>query len=345
MWTNHNIFRNIESDNPLKDITFNLAVKHAIIALGCDKMRVIFMGTTPFSCVVLQQLLDDNYDVVAVVTQPDRPFGRKRELKASPIKELAIANNIDVLQPERIRSDFQAVLDYEPELIITCAYGQIVPKVILDYPKYKCLNVHASLLPKYRGGAPIHWSIIRGEEETGVTLMLMDVGMDSGDMLTSRAVPIGADDTMGHVEAKLMEVSKDLIHIDLKRYLDGELKFIPQDTDRVTLAYTIQRDDEFVSFNRPVQDVYNHIRGLIPWPVGYGVFEGNTVKFHEVSVEYNTPNADPGTILEVSDGGVRIACIDGSVVIHKIQPAGKPAISAKDFANGIGRTWKGRTFE
>ncbi|MDE8039124.1 methionyl-tRNA formyltransferase, partial [Erysipelothrix rhusiopathiae] len=211
-------------------------------------MRVMFMGTTHFSCVVLQQLLDDGYDVVAVVTQPDRPFGRKKVLKAPPVKELAIEHQITVIQPIKIKESIEDVLAFEPDLVVTCAYGQIVPKAILDYPKFLCLNVHASLLPKFRGGAPIHWSIIRGEKETGVTLMRMDVGMDSGDMLSSRSVSIEDQDMMGDVEAKLMEASKVLIHEDLKSYLEGKLSFIPQDKDLVTLAYTIQRDDEFVTF-------------------------------------------------------------------------------------------------
>lgn len=308
-------------------------------------MRVMFMGTTPFSCVILQQLIDDGYDVVAVVTQPDRPFGRKKVLKASPVKEMAFEHGIPVLQPERIKNSVDEVLAMQPDLVITCAYGQIVPKPILDYPKYKCLNVHASLLPKFRGGAPIHWSIIRGEKETGVTLMLMDVGMDSGDMLTSRSVPIAADDTMGDVEAKLMHVSKDLIHVDLARYLNGELVFVPQDKDAVTLAYTIQRDDEFISFNQDVHIVYNHIRGLIPWPVGYGRLEGENVKFHQAKMIETVQSKVPGTITQVTDEGITIACLNGSVIITRIQPAGKPVTAAKDFANGIGRDWKGKIFE
>lgn len=308
-------------------------------------MRVMFMGTTHFSCVVLQQLLDDGYDVVAVVTQPDRPFGRKKVLKAPPVKELAIEHQIPVIQPVKIKESIDDVLAFEPDLVVTCAYGQIVPKAILDYPKFLCLNVHASLLPKFRGGAPIHWSIIRGEKETGVTLMRMDVGMDSGDMLSSRSVSIEDQDMMGDVEAKLMEASKVLIHEDLKSYLEGKLSFIPQDKDLVTLAYTIQRDDEFVTFKRPVVDVYNHIRGLIPWPVGYGVVEGMNVKFHGVTICSSTHAYEPGEVVSVDEDGLTIACIGGTVTITLIQPAGKPVTSAHDFANGLGRNWKGKRFE
>ncbi len=307
-------------------------------------MRVIFMGTTPFSVVILQQLLDDGHEVVAVVTQPDRPFGRKRILKASPVKELALERGIDVLQPERIRDSVEDVLSYKPDLIMTCAYGQLVPRKILEAPKYLALNVHASLLPKYRGGAPMHWSIIKGEKETGVTLMRMDVGMDSGGMLSSRTVQIEDEDMMSDVEAKLMEVSKSLIHTDLPLYLDGKLDFVEQDPDQVTFAYTISREDEYIDFSRNVVDVYNHIRGLISWPVSYAVLEGVNVKFHGVIKFEENHTQTPGTILDVSEEGVDIACVGGFVRIDKIQPAGKPLILAHDFVNGMGRDWKGKVF-
>lgn len=307
-------------------------------------MRVVFMGTTPFSCVVLKQLLDDGHNVVAVVTQPDRPFGRKKELKPSPVKVMALENNIQVHQPEKIRVMYDDVLALEPDLVVTCAYGQIVPKVILDAPKYGCVNVHASLLPKYRGGAPIHWSIIKGEHETGVTLMMMDIGMDSGDMLAKQSVSILPDDTMGDVEAKLMEVSKVLIHEDLPLYLNGTLKPQKQNEDDVTLAYTIQRDDEFVSFKRDVNDVYNHLRGLIPWPLAYGTIDGLNVKFHEVSKQLKQHNQLPGSVTELGDTIV-IACVGGYIEVKTLQPAGKPKMSAKDISNGIGQSWVGRMFE
>lgn len=307
-------------------------------------MRIVFMGTTPFSCVVLQQLLDDKYDVVGVVTQPDRPFGRKQILKPSPIKELALLNNLVVLQPESIRKEYQDVLDLEPDLIVTCAYGQIVPKVILDYPNKGCLNVHASLLPKFRGGAPIHWSIIRGETETGVTLMHMDVGMDSGDMIAKQSVSIEDKDTMGDVEAKLMKASQVLIHEDLKKYLAGELTSIKQDEAQVTLAYTIKKEDEFISFNRPVRDVYNHIRGLVPWPVGYGILDEKRVKLHAAEYQHKKVNEPAGTILKVTTEGIEVACIDGIVILKRLQTEGKQAMDVKDIANGVGRDWTGKVF-
>lgn len=308
-------------------------------------MRVIFMGTTPFSCVVLDTLIKNGYDLVAVVTQPDRPFGRKKILKASPVKEMALEHQIPVLQPENIKSEYQMVLDYEPDLVVTCAYGQIVPKIILDYPKYLCLNVHASLLPKYRGGAPIHWSIINGDSETGVTLMRMDPGMDSGGMLARRAVPIEQDDIMSDVETKLMAASIPLIEVDLPAYLKGELDFVEQDESQVTLAYTIQRKDEFISFKRPTQVVYNHIRGLIKWPVGFSILEDMNIKLHGATMLIKDHKHQPGEIVALDEQGIHVATDDGFIIITKLQPAGKPAMSAADAINGIAQEWEGKVFQ
>ena len=187
-------------------------------------MKILFMGTTVFSNVILNQLIEDGYEIVGVVTQPDRPFGRKKELKAPITKELALAHDIPVLQPERIKDATDDIRNLNPDCIVTCAYGQIVPKEILEIPRYKSLNVHASLLPKYRGGAPIHKAVVNGNTETGVTLMFMDVGMDSGDMLYKESVAIDPDDTFGDVEAKLMEASKTLIHDGLSLYFKGKIK-------------------------------------------------------------------------------------------------------------------------
>ena len=307
-------------------------------------MRVIFMGTTPFSCVVLKQLLDDGYNLVAVVTQPDRPFGRKKVLKASPVKEMALEHQIDVLQPEKIKEASELVLSYKPDLILTCAYGQIVPESILNFPKYKALNVHASLLPKYRGGAPIHWSIIRGEDETGVSLMRMDKGMDSGGVLSQRSVPIEDADMMSDVESKLMDVSKDLIHIDLKEYLSGNLEFVEQDEAKVTLAYTIQREDEFIDFNKDVKDVYNHIRGLISWPGAYALLDNVAIKFRGVQYLEVSHQNKPGLIVEFDPEFIKVACLNGYILLTSVQVAGKAKMSLQDVLNGVGQSWKGKIF-
>lgn len=307
-------------------------------------MRIVFMGTTEFSCVVLQQLIDDDYEIVAVITQPDRPYGRKKELKMPPVKVLAAKYGIPVLQPEKIKEAEAELRAYRPDVMVTCAYGQIVPKAILEIPKYKPVNIHTSLLPKYRGGAPIHWAVICGEPATGVSLMIMDVGMDSGAVLAQEKVSISKTDMMSDVELKLMDASRILMHHAFPKYLEGKLPLIEQDPEQVSYAYAIKREEEWIGFDRDTETVYNHIRGLISWPVGYALLEGQRVKFHGVRFGEITGTDHAGQILEVRENGVEIGTADGSVIITQIQPSGRPVMSAKDFMNGMGRAWKGKIF-
>ena len=308
-------------------------------------MNVIFMGTTPFSCVILEELLKiDDLKLVAVVTQPDRPFGRKRVLKAPIVKEFALKENLYVLQPKKLNDHADEIRALKPDVIVTCAYGQIVSQEILDIPRIKSINVHASLLPKYRGGAPIHWSIIKGETETGVTLMEMDAGMDSGAMIAKESVKIDHLDTMGDVEQKLMAASRTLLQKSLMPYLQGGIQAVAQNPDEVTYAYTISAKDELIDFNQDVKTVYNHIRGLIPWPVSHAYLDNERVKFHGVLLHEKEIQAKPGTVLAVHEAGTDIACLNGYVTITVIQPAGKPKTAPLDFMNGIGRDWKGKIF-
>lgn len=308
-------------------------------------MKILFMGTTPFSCVVLKQLIDDGHEIAGVVTQPDRPVGRKRILTPSPIKVMAQEYGFHVIQPHRIKESEDEIIALDVDCIVTCAYGQIVPVSILYAPRLRSVNVHASLLPKYRGGAPIHWSIIRGERETGVTLMFMDKGMDSGDMLAQRSVEIADADTFGDVEAKLMDASKILIHEDLNAYFEGKLQAKKQDASQVTYAYTIQRDDEYVSFQRQGLSVYNHLRGLIPWPVGYGILDSTAIKIHSVSYRESQHSYAAGEVIDFTDEGLYVAVEGGIVKCKSIQISGKPIQSNRDILNGVGRHWKGRRFE
>lgn len=309
-------------------------------------MRLVFMGTTPFSCVILEELLKmETIEVVGVVTQPDRPFGRKKKLKAPIVKEFALKQGLKVLQPIKLNDNASMIEDLNPDLIVTCAYGQIVSQKILDIPHKGSINVHASLLPKYRGGAPIHWSIINGENKTGVTLMEMDAGMDSGNMIAKESVSIEKDDTMGSVEKKLMDASRVLMRKYFIPFVKGEIKSEKQDESLVSFAYTIRAEDEYVDFNRDVNEVYNQIRGLIPWPVAHGILEGQRVKFHGVSMAETKVDKPAGTVLSVHDKGTDIACLNGYVTITKIQPFGKPALDALDFMNGMGRDWKGKVFQ
>ena len=224
--------------------------------------RVVFMGTPDFSVPVLETIIREGYEVVGVVTQPDRPVGRKRILTPTPVKQKAMEHGIPVFQPEKIKEDYDQVLAWNPDLIVTAAFGQIIPKILLDAPKHGCINVHASLLPKYRGGAPIHKAIIDGETETGVTIMYMDVKMDTGDMISKVVVPIGEKDHTGSMFEKLSVAGAELLKETLPKLLAGEIEATPQNHEEATFAWNIKREDERIDWYKPATTLYNQVRGL-----------------------------------------------------------------------------------
>lgn len=299
-----------------------------------NKTKVVFMGTPDFSVPVLQGLID-NYNVIGVVTQPDKEVGRKKEILFSPIKELALKYDIKVLQPEKIRLDYQQVLDLNPDIIVTCAYGQIIPTEILDYPKYKCINVHASLLPKYRGGAPIHRAIINGEKETGITIMYMAPGMDDGDIISQEKIVIGEDDTVGDLHDRLSVLGRDLLLKTLPKILEGTNERIKQDETKVCLAKIIKKEDEIVDFNDSAINVHNKIRGLNPFPGGYSLLEGKRVKFFKCRIEKNNEKYSPGEIFKMDKTGLYIKTCDDAVVVLEVQIEGKRKMSIAELLNGI----------
>jgi len=225
----------------------------------------------------LNMLIEEQYNIVAVVSQPDRPVGRKKELKPTLVKEVALKYHIPCVQPEKIRNDYQMVLDFDPELIITAAYGQIVPKALLDYPKLGCINVHASLLPKLRGGAPVHHAIIDGYEKTGVTIMYMAEKMDAGDMISKIETDISNEDTVGVLYERLTRLGAQLLKETLPDFLEGKINPISQNEDEVTYAPTIKREEEHIKFNRTMIEVDRHVRGLNPWPAGYAIYQGQNI--------------------------------------------------------------------
>ena len=299
--------------------------------------KIVFMGTPDFSVPVLQGLID-NYDVIGVVTQPDKEVGRKQELVYSPIKKLALEHGIKVLQPAKIRVDYQDVIDLHPDIIITCAYGQIIPKEILDCPKYGCVNVHASLLPKYRGGAPIHRAIINGEKETGITIMYMDVGMDSGDIIKQRSIAIGENDCVGDLHDALSTMGRDLLLETLPSILDGTNERIKQDDSKVTLASIIKREDEVIDFNDTTVNVHNKIRGLSPFPCSYAVLDGKIVKVYKAEIGDSKVSGTPGEIIKTYKDGIGIKTGDGEIIIKELKVEGKKQMTAADFLNGTDKT-------
>mgnify|MGYP001336614638 CR=1 FL=1 len=309
-------------------------------------MNIVFMGTPQFAVPSLLQLVDNGYSIKGVVTQPDRPKGRKRILTPPPIKEAAVQRGLPVMQPERLRTPeaINELAAWQPDLIITAAYGQILPKEVLDMPRLGCINVHASLLPKYRGGAPIHHAIINGESETGVTLMYMAEGLDTGDMIASKAVQISDEDNVGTMFVKLADVGAELLIQTLPDIIAGRAPRIPQDESQATYAPNITREQERIDWNRSAREIFNQVRGLNPWPVAYTTWNGEVLKIWqclEVSEDVNDGAAVvPGTVLDLSTDGVTVSCGEGAVRITQLQPAGKKAMPVSDFVRG-GKMAKG----
>ena len=300
-------------------------------------MKVVFMGTPDFAVNVLQGLID-NYDVIGVVSQPDKRVGRHQELVNTPVKELALKYNIPVFQPERIKEDYKDILDLNPDIIVTCAYGQIIPKEILDYPRLGCINVHASLLPKLRGGAPIHKSIIDDYGKTGITIMYMDQKMDSGDIISQREIEILDSDNLESLHDKLSVIGTKLLLDTLPSIIDGTNNRIKQDESQVTYAYNIKREEEHISFEKSSLEIFNLVRGLDPVPSSYAILDGLEMKIIHCEInDKKYPNNKCGEIVEISKMGIVVVSGDGSVVLTKIKPFGKKSMDAYSFANGISK--------
>jgi len=301
--------------------------------------KIVFMGTPDFSVPVLRRIIEDGYEVVGVVTQPDRPVGRKRVLTPPPVKVEALKHNIPVLQPEKIRlkEETDQVLALNPDLIVTAAFGQILPKEILESPKFGCINVHASLLPELRGGAPIHYSIIQGKSETGVTIMYMVEKLDAGDMLARVVVPIEEKDHVGSLHDKLSIAGADLLSETVPALLKGEITPEKQDESKVTFAWNIKREEERIDWSKSGEEIYNHVRGLHPWPVAYTTLNGEVLKVWWSEKVEGHQNLNPGEIIEVQNDGIVVATGNQTAIkITDLQPSGKKRMEAKQYINGAG---------
>lgn len=309
------------------------------------KPRVVFMGTPDFACAILDSLMKCPVEVVGVVSQPDKKVGRDQQIRETPVHKRANEYLIPVVQPEKIKLDFQAVLDFQPDLIVTCAYGQLVPQEVLDCPKYGCINVHASLLPKYRGGAPIHYAIIKGESQSGVTLMQMVKKMDAGDCIATKTVDIGPNDTTEILHDRLMEAGSCLLQESLMDYLNGKIIPVAQNEKEVSFAWNITKEQEQIDFSKSAHEIYNQIRGLISWPVGYGIVNKQKMKFWAAQLQSQTTNQISGTILGFNEQGMQVAAGGQVLTLSEIQLEGKKRISAKEFYHGKGKTLLGFVFE
>lgn len=308
-------------------------------------MKIIFAGTPEFAATALAALLRTEHEIVAVYTQPDRKAGRGQKLTASAVKQLALEHHLSVYQPLHFKSSTEEGLAAQAELkalnadvMVVAAYGLILPQVVLDTPKYGCLNIHGSLLPRWRGAAPIQRSLWAGDAETGVTIMQMDVGLDTGDMLYKLSCPITAEDTSGTLYDKLAELGPQGLITTLKQLADGTAKPEVQDETLVTYAEKLSKEEARIDWSLSAAQLERCIRAFNPWPMSWLEIEGQPVKVWKASVIDTATNAAPGTILEANKQGIQVATGDGILNLLSLQPAGKKAMSAQDLLNSR-REW------
>ena len=304
-----------------------------------EHLKVVFMGTPKFAVPILEGLIE-NYKVELVVCQPDRKKNRKGEIIIPETKKVAEQNGIEVFQPERIRTDYQNVLDKKPDIIITCAYGQIIPSSLIEYPKYGCINVHGSLLPKLRGGAPIHWAIINGEKETGITVMKMNELMDAGDIISQESLPIGDDEILDSLYERMSLLGRKLLLETLPKIINNEVEFKKQDESKVTFGYNIKKEDEKIDFNKTKKEIKNLIRGLNSIPGAFCYLAEKRIKIFEVillDTNEDLSKKKNGEIIKIEKDGIICKCKDGLLKITDLGLEGKKRCKAKDFLNGINK--------
>jgi len=297
-------------------------------------MRVVFMGTPDIAATCLKKILDDGFQVVGVYTQPDRPKGRGMKLVASPVKELALANNIPVLQPENFKSEetVEQLRALKPDVCAVVAYGRILPQTVLDVPTKGCVNIHASLLPQYRGSAPYQWAVLDGLKETGVTAQYMALKMDAGDVIDVAKTPIGPDETAGELLDRLAVLGADLLSSVLSRFAAGEVAATEQDEAAVTYAPMLDKSMCPIDWTKNAQQVHDHVRGLHPWPVATAQLGGKWFKIHSTVIVEGS--GKPGEILGLTKTGLRIACGEGAVEIRMLQAEGGKRMAAPDYFRG-----------
>ena len=299
-----------------------------------NEIRTVFMGTPEFAIPTLQGLIESGVNLVGVFTQPDRPKGRGKKLTPSPVKELAVKEGIPVFQPMKLRAP-EAVEDLRglrPDLVVVVAYGQILPKSVLEIPRFGCINVHASLLPRYRGAAPINKMIMEGEEVGGVTTMFMDVGLDTGDMLIKKSLPIGFEETAGELHDRLSLLGREAMEETLGRLCAGTLERQVQNDDESTYAPMLKKEDGLIDWTKPALVIHNQVRGLAPWPGAFTFLNGEVLKIARTYPEEGS--GAPGSVLSAGPDGVRVACGDGVLLIRQLQLPGRKSLPASEFLRG-----------
>ena len=298
------------------------------------KLKVVFMGTPTFSVPILEALIEKT-DVILVVSQPDREKDRKGNLLPTPVKLLAEEKNIEVFQPLNIKDEYEKIIRLSPDIIITCAYGQIIPEVILKCPKYGCINVHGSLLPKLRGGAPIHHAIIDGASETGITVMYMDKKMDAGDIISQRKIKIEDEDNLDSLYEKMSYLGRDLLIDTLPSIIEGTNERIKQLASEVTFGFNITKEEEKIDFKKNSKTIHNLIRGLSSVPGAYCLLDGKRMKVYASTLTDIKSEKNPGTIEKIDKTGIYVNTIDNLIIFTDIKIEGKKRCLVKDFINGI----------
>lgn len=299
-------------------------------------MRVVFMGTPDIAATCLKKIITDGYDVVAVYTQPDRPKGRGMKMVYSPVKEVALANELPVYQPESFKDDeaVQQLADLQPDVVAVVAYGRILPQRVLDIPTKGCINIHASLLPKYRGSAPYQWAVLDGCKETGVSAMYLCAQMDAGDVIDVAKTPIGENETAGELLDRLAVLGADLLSKTLGALEQGTVTATPQDESQVTYAPMLDKSICPIDWNKTAQQIHDHVRGLHPWPVATMELQGTKFKVHATRVVEGNHNKTPGTVLALTKTGLQMACGEGIIEILSLQAEGGKRMAAPDYFRG-----------
>ena len=297
-------------------------------------IKVVFMGTPSFAVPVLEKLIE-NYNVIMVVCQPDRAKDKKGNIIYPPVKELALKNNIEVYQPLKLSSEYKYIIEKNPDIIITCAYGQILPSSLLDYPKYGCINVHGSLLPRLRGGAPIHHAIINGDKETGITIMYMDKKMDAGDIISQRSLEIKSTDNLDSIYSSLSILGSELLIETLPSIINGTNNRIKQNENEVTFGYNISKEDELINFNDSAINIFNKVRGLCSVPGASCYYNGKRLKIYEVEVTDKLSKDIPGKIVEVNKDSLVVTTKDYLIKVKDIKLEGKKRCMVSEYLNGI----------
>ncbi len=297
-------------------------------------IKVVFMGTPSFAVPVLEKLIE-NYNVIMVVCQPDRAKDKKGNIIYPPVKELALKNNIEVYQPLKLSSEYEYIIEKNPDIIITCAYGQILPSSLLDYPKYGCINVHGSLLPRLRGGAPIHHAIINGDKETGITIMYMDKKMDAGDIISQRSLEIKNTDNLDSIYLSLSILGSELLIETLPSIINGTNNRIKQNENEVTFGYNISKEDELINFNDSAINIFNKVRGLCSIPGASCYYNGKRLKIYEAEITNKLSKDIPGKIVEVNKDSLVVTTKDYLIKIKDIKLEGKKRCMVSEYLNGI----------